>query len=379
VYTVNGDELVPSAFAGWSATDAATRHRFPVDEFQLLFQQQYDHAGCYLVPDAAAREVVSQVHQIYTSQMNGRGVHGWQGEWLLVPLHGRTGELLGVIWADDPADRLRPGEETLQILRMFANHAAAAIEAAANVSALRELVARLRELDVMKDEFVALVSHELRTPLTSIQGYTELLRDDIAEPEQRAFLDVIARSTDRLLSVVNELLLVAQLQAGKVDLTFERIDVQALLADAADNGRFNATAKAVVLEVDAPPGVTVAADRSRIGQVLDNLVSNAVKFTADGGRVDLRCVVDGDNVVVEVEDTGIGIPLDEQEKMFTKFFRTSNARDAHIPGTGLGLAITRAIVEAHGGTIGFTSEEAVGTIFRIELPLAVPAGVALAV
>jgi GAF domain-containing protein len=237
LHVVVEDALVPSAFAGWPADAAAVHHVFPVGEFSSLFQEEYEIAGCYLVPDEIAVGLVATTHQIYESEMNGRGRHGWRGDWLLVPLYGREGGLLGVVWADDPADRLRPDEETLKILRMFANHAAAAIEASKDVAALRDLVERLRELDTMKDDFVALVSHELRTPLTSIQGYTELLREDVEDPQQQSFLDVVERSTERLLAVVNDLLLVAQLQAGKVELRFDEVVLADVLEEAAAGGR----------------------------------------------------------------------------------------------------------------------------------------------
>jgi len=196
------------------------------------------------------------------------------------------------------------------------------------------------------------------------------LRDDVVDAQQRSFLDVIQRSTDRLLAVVNDLLLVAQLQAGKVELRFGDVTLADVLGEAAAVGRVAAEANDVAVELQADAELVVRADRARLGQVIDNLVSNAIKFTPAGGRVELCCRCEDGAAIVEVSDTGIGIPRAEQEKMFTRFFRTSNARDAHIPGTGLGLAITQAIVESHGGTIGFTSEQNVGTTFRLELALA---------
>jgi len=386
IYTLRDESsLVPSAFAGWPADSLATRHVFPARELERLFQPTWATAGCYLIPNETARAIVSTSHHIYRSEMNGRGEHAWDSHWLLVPLYGRDGDLTAVIWADDPADRLLPGRETLQALRMFANHAAAAIEASKDVAALRDLsatnarllqqereqVAQLRELDRLKDEFVALVSHELRTPLTSIQGYTELLHDEIEDATHRSYLETIQRSADRLLAVVSELLLIAQLQAGKLALDNAPLELDLLLRDAVEQGRVAAEAKNIRIEIDvADDRLTVLGDRTRLGQVIDNLVSNAIKFTLADGRVDVRATRDGGTVGVEVADTGIGIPLDEQAQMFSRFFRTTTARDANIPGTGLGLAITKGLVDAHGGRISFRSKPGSGTTFRVELPLA---------
>jgi signal transduction histidine kinase len=249
-------------------------------------------------------------------------------------------------------------------------------EAEAARRTLTEQNKRLRELDRLKDEFLSLVSHELRTPLTSIRGYLELVLDEEAgevNPEQRRFLQAVERNSQRLLRLVGDLLFVAQADAGRLTLDRAKVDVAALVADCVEAARPVADQKQIHLEFDAAPAPPLVADRGRLAQVLDNLVSNALKFTPEGGRVMLRTLGDADHVVVEVEDTGIGIPAAEQPRLFERFFRATAATERAIPGTGLGLAIVKAIVEAHGGRILVESKQDVGTTFRIELPLAVEA------
>jgi signal transduction histidine kinase len=229
---------------------------------------------------------------------------------------------------------------------------------------------RLRELDALKDEFVSLVSHELRTPLTSIVGYVELLLDEEAglDEGQRRFLRVVERNSARLLTLVNDLLLVARIEQG-LELEREAVDVAELARESLETARPRAEEGGVELVLDAPPVPPVSADRGRLAQVLDNLVANAVKFTP-GGRAGIVLGRNGDDVSIEVFDTGIGIPEQEQRRLFGRFYRASTAVDRQIGGTGLGLYVTKAIVEAHGGTISFTSSEGEGTTFRVELPAA---------
>jgi PAS domain S-box-containing protein len=236
----------------------------------------------------------------------------------------------------------------------------------------REQNERLRELDRLKDEFVALVSHELRTPLTSIRGYLELVLDgeagDVSD-EQRQFLAVVERNADRLLALVGDLLFLAQIEAGKLTLEVGAVDVGAIASESVDAARPQADDKDITLSLAVGPVPLLAGDGARIGQLVDNLVSNAVKFTPEGGRVDVRARARNGTAVIEVRDSGIGIPVEEQERLFERFFRSSNAAERQIPGTGLGLAISKAIVEAHGGAIAVKSEVDVGTTFKVSLPI----------
>jgi signal transduction histidine kinase len=234
----------------------------------------------------------------------------------------------------------------------------------------RSQVKRLRQLDRTKDEFLSLVSHELRTPLTSIRGYLELLPGEgpLSELQQRS-VTVIERNVARLASLVEDLLFVARLDEGRVQLTESTVDITDLIAQAADTARPSADDRGIALGVDVDGAPPVRGDRERLAQMIDNLVANAVKFTPAGGTVTLRAW-DGDGRVhVAVADTGIGIPEQEVERLFERFFRASTAQEA-MPGTGLGLAISQSIAEAHGTRLQVQSEVGRGTTFSFDLPAA---------
>jgi len=233
---------------------------------------------------------------------------------------------------------------------------------------------RLRKLDRMKDEFIALVSHELRTPLTSICGYLELLlQDDVMADlpsAQLNWLQVIDRNAERLLRLVEDLLLTAQASAGNLALEKAELDVAAVVAQAVQAGTPVAAARGISLTCSTEPLPLTSGDRLRIGQVVDNLVSNALKFTPAGGTVEVRAYPHRSAVRIEVTDTGMGISEHEQARLFERFFRTARAQEQAIPGVGLGLSISKAIVEAHDGRISVRSAEGTGTTFFVDLPAA---------
>jgi signal transduction histidine kinase len=263
--------------------------------------------------------------------------------------------LMGVIHA---LDRLR-AEERL-----------ARAEAETAQRLLTEQNERLREADRLKDEFVALISHDLRTPLTSITGYVELALEDDLSDEVRGFLGVVARNAERLLALVNDLLFVARLQAGEMSLERAEVDLADIVRDAVHALEPRAAAKGITLTwaVDSVPALR--ADGGRVLQVLDNLVSNAVKFTPEGGSVDVSVGRGSGCVAIEVTDSGIGIAPEDQRRLFERFYRADDAVERQVPGTGLGLYISRAIAEAHEGRLTVRSELGQGSTFRLELPLA---------
>lgn len=246
-------------------------------------------------------------------------------------------------------------------------------------AARRQLVEqneRLREIDRMKDELVAVASHELRTPLTSILGYVNVLQDEGDEltEEHHRFLGVIERNARRLLGLVADLLFVARVEAGGPRLEREQVDLRTIVEECLETHRPQAEGVGVTVGLSACHGAPVVdGDPDRLAQLVENLVSNAIKFMPGGGRVDVRLASEDGCAVLEVEDAGLGIPAGEQERLFERFFRSSTARAAAIQGTGLGLTIAKAIVDAHGGTISFASEEGAGTVFRVGLPLRVVA------
>ena len=235
---------------------------------------------------------------------------------------------------------------------------------------VEETVRASLESERLKDEFVAQVSHELRTPLTSIIGYVETMLDgEVGEftEEQERFLRVVDRNAERLLQMVGDLLFVGELDAGKLELEPRPLDLTRLVGECVEAAQPNAAERGVELSLDEDDVPELTGDRQRLGQVVDNLLSNALKFTPPGGRVAVRLRrTPAGRVAIEVEDSGIGIPEPEQARLFDRFFRADGARA--IPGNGLGLAVARAIVEAHRGTIGVTSLEGAGSTFRVELP-----------
>jgi signal transduction histidine kinase len=235
-----------------------------------------------------------------------------------------------------------------------------------------ELLEAQREADRLKDEFFALVSHELRTPLTSIMGYLEMVIEDTEDKldeEDRNHLRVMQRNADRLLRLVGDILLVAQVQAGTFTLATAPIDVATLVAHAVEVATPNAEAKGIDFAVHSEPVPPIEGDRDRLAQLLDNLISNALKFTPAGGRIEVRSHCSDGAIVLEVENTGSYLTPEEQQHLFDRFFRASGAVQQAIGGVGLGLAICKAIAEAHGGQIAVRSEESVGTTFTVLLPV----------
>ncbi len=235
----------------------------------------------------------------------------------------------------------------------------------------RDNATRAEELMRLRNEFVAVVSHELRTPLTSIIGYLELMSEgeggDLTA-EQAGYLAVVQRSTNRLADLVGDLLLVAETERGPLALERVETDLGSIAAHAVEAARPAADARSVVVLLENGGG-TIHGDPTRLAQMLDNLVSNAIKFTPEGGRVIVRATADGHQAVVEVADTGEGVADGDRDRLFDPFFRSREANARAVPGTGLGLTITKAIVDAHGGTIQVEPAPGGGTIFRVRIPV----------
>jgi signal transduction histidine kinase/CheY-like chemotaxis protein len=269
-------------------------------------------------------------------------------------------------------------KDELEVLARTFNHMASRLATsiadleASNRSLQRSNV-ELRELDRLKSDLLANVSHELRTPLTSLKGYAEALSEELLGPlteAQREALEVSSRNVDRLLYMINELLSYARFDSGRVQIERRALDLGAVARQVVDSA-FAARGPDLNLHLAVEEHLpTVDADGQRIAQVLDNLLTNAIKFTPEGGRVDVRLWRDGGEVVTEVEDTGIGIPREEQQRIFERFYQVESSSTRKFGGIGLGLAIVRQILDAHGTTIELSSEPGEGSTFRFRLPVA---------
>jgi signal transduction histidine kinase len=229
----------------------------------------------------------------------------------------------------------------------------------------------IQETNRLKTEFVSMVSHELRTPLTSIQGYAELLLEDnqIAEAHCES-LTIVKKNSDRLLGLINDLLDLSRIEAGRLDLHRTSLDLARLIPEVAGSLRplIDAKRQQLRLELgDALPAVW--ADADRVTQILTNLISNAHKYTLVEGSITVAAQRDDGFVRVDVSDTGIGLSPADQAQLFTKFFRAHDRLPQAVGGTGLGLVITRLLVELHGGRITVLSAPGHGSTFSFSLPV----------
>jgi signal transduction histidine kinase len=261
----------------------------------------------------------------------------------------------------------RPGaytERNLDLLVPIADQLAIAVENA-------RLFTETKRLEQMKSEFVSKVSHELRTPLTSIRGFTEILltHNDVDSPSQREFLGIISEESERLTRLINDILDLSKIEAGKVDWRIEPISITEIVTHTVKSLRTQSLEKNIPILTAFPPAIPlVRGDRDHLIQVLDNLLSNAIKFTHQG-KISIGVKPEGPMVTVWVQDTGIGIAPEEHERIFEKFHQLDDTRGGRPRGTGLGLAICREIVTYLGGRIWCESRPGQGSTFYFTLPV----------
>jgi signal transduction histidine kinase len=220
-------------------------------------------------------------------------------------------------------------------------------------------------------QFLAVVSHEMRTPLTSIISFSELLRGEAGglSPDGLRFLGIIERNSDRLLGLIDDLLLLNRLEAGGLPLEVVQVALPDLATEAIKSAAPVAAKSGVTIHLDVGEGPSVYGDPRRLSQVLDNLIGNAVKFSHVDGLVRVRLRYVRGTWRIDVSDTGIGIPADEAARLFGLFVRGTNARVAGLPGSGLGLAIVKSLVEMHGGHVKVESVLDEGSTFSVFLPV----------
>ena len=361
------------------AQGPADAWRLPSDFIQNMPQEAYT-----VVMDLLARQASLVIQD----------VQGPEGEWLppelreplraagitshLLTPFGDRSELFGVI----AAERMRPDHPwtpaEVEAVEWIAGDLAQGLRQARMYEAENRLVVKLRALDRTKSDFLATVSHELRTPLTNIAGNVELLSGGDPGPltrQQQRMLDAVERNTHRLRHLIEDLLTLSKIETGAFKTAMRPVDLARILTAGAGAWRPEAERKGLALTATAEPAsVPVNGDPVQLERMLLNVVSNAVKFTPAGGRVDVALSVQDGSAVLRVTDTGIGIPEAEQPDLSSRFFRASNAVAQSIPGTGLGLTIVRSIVANHSGDLDVRSREGQGTTVTIRLPLRAAGG-----
>jgi two-component system, OmpR family, phosphate regulon sensor histidine kinase PhoR len=292
---------------------------------------------------------------------------------------GQGDQPFGIVWMSTAEPR-RWSNTELALLQHVASNFAYGLVQGHLITAQQQVVQRLQELDRAKSEFVATVNHELRTPLTSIIGYLDMLEEGGGGPlpdGAARMLRVVDRNAHRLRGLIEDLLTLSRTDAGDVHLTIAPVPLAPVLKAVVAALEPIAEARNVAVRLaDIPATAVVDGDEAQLERVFTNITSNAVKFTPAGGKVELSAVLSdaGDNdgggsVTVNVADTGIGIPEQDIPRLFSRFFRASNATAAAIPGTGLGLSIVRDVLEQHGGRLAITSAVGQGTTMAVTLPL----------
>jgi signal transduction histidine kinase len=288
-----------------------------------------------------------------------------------VPLTTDDGLALGTLCAIDSVPR-EPTPEQMRALSDLARVVLDELELRRAGLYVLDEVAHRKQLDEMKSAFIADVNHELRTPLTSIIGSLGLLESGALgefDDTVMELLRIADRNSKTLLELINDLLDMSKLEAGAMQFDFSSIDIVEVMREVTENVATYAVDKKLTLNVDADQSaITINGDKRRLIQAVTNLVSNAIKFSPQGGTVHVRAYSSPSGVRVEVQDHGPGIPKSEQQKLFGKFIQAKTAETINVKGTGLGLSIAKSIVESHAGHIGVESDVGHGTTFFFELP-----------
>ncbi len=282
----------------------------------------------------------------------------------------REGRVVGLLFVATAKDEGQLESEQRALLGLLAGHAAVAIENARVAAARDATIADLKHLDGVKDDFLAILTHELRSPMTAMAGYADLLLDQwerVAPERREEFLGAIGRNTRRLAQLIEDVFDALRAERMELPVDLAAVDLEPIVREVA--ARHVDRSGAHTLDLSVSPTLRDAwADAVRAAQVIDNLVSNAVKYSPRGGPVRVTLSSDDDAVELIVSDDGLGIPERERERLFGKFARLHPGES--IGGTGLGLYLVRQLVEAMGGSIDVESQEGVGSTFRVSLPVA---------
>ena len=364
------DDRVPELTRQWDRRAGAAAPELDVAEAARLAGGLWDH-GRFLTIEDHDSDGADNVPAAVGTTAAAAGLRTS----VLVPL-GHGDKAFGLIWIAGRHNPRRWSSTEASLLQHVSGNLAHGLVQGHLITAQRDVLARQRELDRAKTDFVATVNHELRTPLTSITGYLELILDGSGgeiPAEAAQMLEIVGRNAVRLNQLIEDLLTISRSDSSEVSLAVEKVDLEELLATV--TAALAPAARASNLDFRLDMGqapLLVDGDRTQLEQVFTNLCSNAVKFTPAGGTVELsaedRPFDGGPGICVRVRDTGIGIPQSDVPKLFRRFFRASNATAAAIPGTGLGLAIVQDIVLQHGGELSLDSAVGQGTTVAVHLP-----------
>jgi signal transduction histidine kinase len=367
---VFGDERVPQLNSQWQRDPLRPLPEPTPEQLETtkaLADRLWDTAHIITIDD----------HRTYEPTIAGRGAFALAqsigaSASLLVPI-GDSTSAFGLLWISMAGHSRHWTLTETGVIQHLAADLAHSLAQAHVIERQAQAVQLLRELDQAKADFIATVSHELRTPLTSISGYLEMLQDGEGGPlpdQAAAMLSIIDRNATRLRNLIEDLLTQSRIDAGRLRLELGTVSLHPLLQSVLSAMAPLASASDVKLELTSSrDGLGVQADAQQLEQVFTNLISNALKFTPAGGSVLVTLSsAEDDGALIEVRDTGMGIPPEEYPNLFTRFFRASNAAEAALPGTGLGLAIVQEIVHRHGGAIDVDSELGVGTTVTVWLP-----------
>jgi signal transduction histidine kinase len=290
---------------------------------------------------------------------------------LVAPLFGKQGVVGMLMIANRLGDVTTFSREDLKLLETLANHASVSIENAKLVSTLEESLARLTEMNQLKDDFVAAVSHELRTPLTSIQGYVKtLLREDVSfsGEQQTTFLRIVERQSERLHQLIEDLLVASRLQNRGVNSTFATFSVPSLIDQVTEEFQDLAEVHKLIIDIeDELP--FVMSDPVKVHQIVSNLLDNAFKYSRPGSKVTLSAERRDNSVVVAVSDQGEGIPEEARDKIFERFYQVDQSATRSAGGTGLGLYICRKLADAIGGRVWLDTSGPRGSVFAVSVPI----------
>ncbi|MDA0243303.1 MAG: GAF domain-containing sensor histidine kinase [Chloroflexi bacterium] len=285
-----------------------------------------------------------------------------------VPMHDAAGEPVGVLEALNKLDGQKFGEDDVLVLSTLADLAGAAIGKAQLFEELQKAYQKLNELDRLKSDFIALASHELRTPLSVILGYVSFLREE-ADEETGEHLDQVLKAAVRLRSLIQDMINLRYVEAGQTNLNLRELDVAELIRHVVHDRDETAVAKQQTVHIHLPPQpLPIRADEEMLELMLSNLYSNAVKFTPEGGRIDIGAAKRGTETWIYVRDSGVGIPQDQLERIFDKFYQVEPHIRRRYEGMGIGLTIVKELAQLHGGRIWAKSEPEKGSEFFIALP-----------